>query len=457
MAGAREQANAIEAFAEKLRELKGGTSHSFESIARRTGVSRSTLHRYCSGKGVPAEFATVERFARCCRADRADLTELHRLWVLATEPPQPETAAVSAADGSGETTGPIRTTAGPDRGAEHPDGPVGAAAPAAPAAADATTGDQRPAEGNHAEGARAWPHPDRTGQSQQEHMTVAARAKSTARVPWWRRRWTIAAVVALLAVVSGAVVWDHGRTDDPATSAGDSGRPGDSRPLFRSPCDEPITMGRHDGCVEEVQNLLAERGATLVIDAQFGPETLRRVTAFQVLAGVGVNGVVGAETKRALYDSDVSMQSWDRERLVEQIHEVFPEEVADTAAAIAACQSLMDPYYILGNENGTRNWGLFQISDSRLRDLGGTAADALDPEANIEFARRLWAVDEDFKDWPFCLAGIEQVRGETQDDGGGGDADGADADSDGDGAGDGGGGTPGDGRPRDVEYGVRHR
>jgi transcriptional regulator with XRE-family HTH domain len=66
-----------------LRELKNRTPHSFESLAMRTGVSRSALHRYCTGASLPADFGPVERFARHCGATRAELIELHRLWVQA--------------------------------------------------------------------------------------------------------------------------------------------------------------------------------------------------------------------------------------------------------------------------------------------------------------------------------------------------------------------------------------
>ncbi|WP_329330450.1 helix-turn-helix domain-containing protein [Streptomyces luteogriseus] len=76
-------------FAATLRELKERTPHSFETLAARTGISRSALHRYCSGQSVPADFATVERFAKRCGADREELVALHRLWVEATEPEAP--------------------------------------------------------------------------------------------------------------------------------------------------------------------------------------------------------------------------------------------------------------------------------------------------------------------------------------------------------------------------------
>jgi hypothetical protein len=78
--------------------------------------------------------------------------------------------------------------------------------------------------------------------------------------------------------------------------------------------------------------------------------------------------------------------------------------------AIADCQSFLDPLHILPNTNGTRNWGLFQISDARLRELGGTPREALDPEWNIQAARKLWSRDRDFGDWPHCERAAEAPR-----------------------------------------------
>ncbi|MFW6690357.1 helix-turn-helix domain-containing protein [Streptomyces sp. MAR4 CNX-425] len=70
-------------FAARLLELKVRSDRTFEALSLRVGVSRSALHRYCSGRGVPADYAVVERLGRLCRADERELSELHRLWVLA--------------------------------------------------------------------------------------------------------------------------------------------------------------------------------------------------------------------------------------------------------------------------------------------------------------------------------------------------------------------------------------
>ncbi|MGW6981674.1 helix-turn-helix domain-containing protein [Streptomyces sp. NPDC054932] len=70
-------------FAELLRELKDRSGLSYGTLAKRLHMSASTLHRYCSGEVVPADYAPVERLARLCRASPEELLALHRSWVRA--------------------------------------------------------------------------------------------------------------------------------------------------------------------------------------------------------------------------------------------------------------------------------------------------------------------------------------------------------------------------------------
>ncbi|WP_240508693.1 helix-turn-helix domain-containing protein, partial [Streptomyces ossamyceticus] len=70
-------------FAEQLRELKERSGLSYGVLAKRLHMSTSTLHRYCNGDAVPADYAPVERLARLCKATPGELVELHRKWVLA--------------------------------------------------------------------------------------------------------------------------------------------------------------------------------------------------------------------------------------------------------------------------------------------------------------------------------------------------------------------------------------
>ncbi|MFK0045210.1 helix-turn-helix domain-containing protein [Streptomyces sp. NPDC090741] len=70
-------------FARLLRELKDRSGLSYGTLAKRLHMSTSTLHRYCIGDVVPADYAPVERLARLCKAGPEELVELHRAWVLA--------------------------------------------------------------------------------------------------------------------------------------------------------------------------------------------------------------------------------------------------------------------------------------------------------------------------------------------------------------------------------------
>ncbi|MEE1729223.1 helix-turn-helix transcriptional regulator [Streptomyces sp. BE282] len=77
------EGSAREALAERLQELREGSGRTYASLARRIGVSGSTLHRYCTGQTVPAEFAPVERLARLCGRSGEEREALHRLWLRA--------------------------------------------------------------------------------------------------------------------------------------------------------------------------------------------------------------------------------------------------------------------------------------------------------------------------------------------------------------------------------------
>ncbi|MDU0305171.1 helix-turn-helix transcriptional regulator, partial [Streptomyces sp. PAL114] len=65
-------------FAALLRELKDRSGLSYGVLAKRLHMSTSTLHRYCNGDAVPADYAPVERLARLCKARPEELVELHR-------------------------------------------------------------------------------------------------------------------------------------------------------------------------------------------------------------------------------------------------------------------------------------------------------------------------------------------------------------------------------------------
>ena len=202
-------------------------------------------------------------------------------------------------------------------------------------------------------------------------------------------------MVAAAVVFIGAVV---NRQDDPAgtTQAKNNGQL-----LFSSACPDVVAMGENDRCVVEVQKRLSAAGTKIAVDGAFGPETQRRVTAFQVLAGIPPNGIVDETTKRAIYAGGVTMRTWKPAEVEQLIRKTFTEE-PDRAVAIGRCQSYLDPLYVLPNTNATRNWGVFQISDMRLQELGGTPRKAFDPAWNVWAARQLWSRHHDFRDWPSC-------------------------------------------------------
>ncbi|WP_308187674.1 helix-turn-helix transcriptional regulator [Streptomyces sp. DH8] len=116
--------------AARLNALREGSGRTYASLARRIGVSGSTLHRYCTGRTVPAEFAPVERLARLCGASAADRQELHRLWLLADGERADRQGAEEAV--GGPVGGPPSAGGGPEAGAapaaqeadEDADGPV---------------------------------------------------------------------------------------------------------------------------------------------------------------------------------------------------------------------------------------------------------------------------------------------------------------------------------------------
>jgi hypothetical protein len=216
---------------------------------------------------------------------------------------------------------------------------------------------------------------------------------------WWTSRYALIAAAAVV-LLAGGLVW---LTRAPS-NAESLPNPDGGKVLFSGACPT-VSMGEHDECVNEVQSLLVKAHTKMSVDSDFGPETLRRVTAFQVLSGLPPKGIVDTPTKQALYAGTTSMATWTQDQVVQKIREVFTED-PDTAVSIARCASFLDPLYVLPNSNGSRNWGVFQISDMRLQQQGGSPLKAFDPAWNIQAAHNLWAVNHDFHDWPSCQAAL---------------------------------------------------
>ncbi|MFJ9538280.1 peptidoglycan-binding protein [Streptomyces sp. NPDC101225] len=340
-------------FTDLLQRLKSRADSSYEALARRSGVSGSALHRYCSGAGVPTDFDPIARFGKACGADPHELLELHRLWVLVDDGRRRGAPRAEAAQGALAAGEPLRATA-----------------PAVPG----TVATEPPAR---------------------QPGTGPAQARVPRR-PRLRklRRWPV--LVGALLVVGATVVAAVLLTGGRRAGADDAA----NRPLLSAKC-RFVAMGHQDACVRELQLRLKQAGLDLDVDGAFGPITQMRVVVFQLLAGLEPDGSVDDSTKRALYSGRVKAHPWSPARVDRRVREVFTED-ADRASGIAKCASNLDPLYSLGNTNGTRNWGVFQLYDGTLRELGGTPRKALDPEWNIQAAHRLWARTHDFRAWPSC-------------------------------------------------------
>lgn len=377
-----------EKFAAFLRMLKDRSGRGYDRLGKEAGVSGSSLHRYCSGLGVPTDYRVVHSFAKVCGASSEELRELHRLWALADT--DRNVPPVTTAPAEATVTAPPGETAGKD-----PATPDAAATPPAPAAVPAAGTLPAPEPDGPLgplDPVQAAPGPGDTVPT--DITPVDAGKPRRPRVPE-KPSSRFAVLAAAVVVVTGLVagfVW----------MPGDPSPPAEQGLLYSSAC-RTVSMGQHDECVREVQELLKRSGGELAVDGDFGPETLRRLTAFQVLAGMPASNVVDEATKKALYAHKVRMTTWSPDKVTKRIREVFTEDPR-TAVAIAGCASFLDPLYVLPNTNGSRNWGVFQISDVRLRELGGTPRRAFDPEWNIQAAHRLWRVRHDFHDWPSCEA-----------------------------------------------------
>lgn len=73
--------------------------------------------------------------------------------------------------------------------------------------------------------------------------------------------------------------------------------------LRSSSCPTNIQQGDTGACVSELQTRLNAKGASVAVDGDFGPATLSAVKSFQSHSGLTVDGIVGPNTKAALYAS----------------------------------------------------------------------------------------------------------------------------------------------------------
>lgn len=89
-----------------------------------------------------------------------------------------------------------------------------------------------------------------------------------------------------------------------------------------------LAIGARGEDVAELQRRLAALGFRVAVDGVFGPGTRRAVAAFQRSRGLGADGVVGAQTFRALLTGGQAHTSLD--------HTVHPVVPGDTLSGLAA-------------------------------------------------------------------------------------------------------------------------
>ncbi|GAA0628484.1 hypothetical protein GCM10009547_35160 [Sporichthya brevicatena] len=91
-------------FADLLQELRVRSGRSYDDLARATFTSRSTLHRYCTGAGLPVDDDVVLRLGEACGADPGELDDLVRRWKTALA--DRESGAVRPAPAAVEPSAP---------------------------------------------------------------------------------------------------------------------------------------------------------------------------------------------------------------------------------------------------------------------------------------------------------------------------------------------------------------
>ncbi|MEV7419009.1 helix-turn-helix transcriptional regulator [Streptomyces sp. NPDC089919] len=171
-------------FAGLLTAMKDRSGLSYGALARQLHMSASTLHRYCTGEAVPADYAPVERLARLCGADADELVELHRQWILADESRRRAKAG-----------GPDAVRAPAPVAVPAPAAPTAPVAPVPPATTAAPDGGQAPAP-DRAEDPDPAPDP---------HTDPAPAPAPAAEERHRRRTRRVRAGLALAALVAVAV------------------------------------------------------------------------------------------------------------------------------------------------------------------------------------------------------------------------------------------------------------
>lgn len=225
-----DERSAREVLADRLRELREGSGRTYAALARRIGVSGSTLHRYCTGQTVPAEFAPVERLAQLCGRTAQERQALHRLWLRAdaerVERQEAGATAVPAAEAGAGGDG----EAGVAPAAEARGTPETVVAPAT--GARANVGEGPDTAGTEALGG-AVP-PAATSVHRDEDRPASSTPRS-AVVRRWVSALAVCAAVAALALVLIAAFGGPARPERP-----------ERRPPVARPAAPPFTWTTDD-------------------------------------------------------------------------------------------------------------------------------------------------------------------------------------------------------------------
>ncbi|MDI3343063.1 helix-turn-helix transcriptional regulator [Streptomyces sp. AJ-1] len=198
--GTADSTGEAERLAALLSTLKERSGLSYGALGKRLHLSASTLHRYCNGDAVPADFAPLNRFARLCRATPEELVEVHRRWILA------DAAREQRGKGAGGTAGGAAPAADPGTPADPPD-------------ADDTP--------------KSPETPD-TSETEESQDTAETPDSPSAPRPRPRRRLILAATAGVIAVAATAALL-VGRLVDDGAGAGAGQAAGAARGPVASP------------------------------------------------------------------------------------------------------------------------------------------------------------------------------------------------------------------------------
>lgn len=169
----------------------------------------------------------------------------------------------------------------------------------------------------------------------------------------------------------------------------------------------PVTVRHGDRSlfVAEIQQALTRGGWPTADDGIFGPVTLKTVVAFQRANGLQVDGIVGAQTRKALHlgvsAADPSLAAGTPTKPAARVNppagdveaiirSVWPADLADWAVRIARRESSLVP-----TAANACCYGLFQIHfrahQAWLSDYGvNQPSDLFDPTVNAIVAYALY-------------------------------------------------------------------